>query len=150
MSNHGAAIAIPTALAEEFLAKKIKRVICLFKNGRQLHGAIHHRDSFYYLMLGKQMAKDFHVIPGEEITVALEEDTTLYQIGVCEEFLEVVQTDPEGADLFHQLTPGKQRGLIHAITMKKSSNLRIEKSLLLLKNLKAGITDLPKLLKVNF
>jgi uncharacterized protein YdeI (YjbR/CyaY-like superfamily) len=46
-----------------------------------------------------------------------------------------LEINDEANGFFRQLTPGKQRGLIHYISTAKSSQVRIDRSLLLAKNL---------------
>ena len=147
LSSHGGAIVIPDGMAMDFLNNDVKRIICIFQNGKKLHGMINKGEQVYFLMVGKQTAREYGVIPGDEIDVQFIEDTTRYQMAVSEEFLEVLTTDPEGEDLFHQLTPGKQRSVLHSINKIKSSNLRIEKALRLMENLRRGQSDLKLLLK---
>ena len=98
-------------------------------------------------MLGKQMAKDYGLIPGDEIEVTFAPDTTRYQMAVSEEFLEVLSTDYEGKQLFHRLKPGKQRSLLHSVNTIKTSQTRIVKALRLMENLRSGSQDLKELLR---
>lgn len=53
-----------------------------------------------------------------------------------EEFREVLNQDPEGDLLFHQLTPGKQRTLLHQISSAKDIDKRIRISLVIVRHLK--------------
>ena len=53
-----------------------------------------------------------------------------------EEMAEVLESDPEGDELFHALTPGKQRNLLYIIGKVKSSELRIHKALVVVEHLK--------------
>ena len=147
LEHHGARVLIPAEIFADFESAGVKRIICTINGKRKLHAAFHKRNGETFVMLGKQMAKDFDLIPGDEIDVTIEADKTRYQMAVSEEFLEVLATDVDGEKLFHQLTPGKQRSLLHAINMVKSSNIRIEKALLLMQKLKMGQTDLKLLFK---
>jgi len=147
LEHHGASILIPVEIFSAFEKAGVKRIICTINGKWKLHAAFHKKEEETFVMLGKQMAKDFDLIPGDEIDVTFEADKTRYQMAVSEEFLEVLATDVDGEKLFHQLTPGKQRSLLHAINMVKSSNIRIEKALLLMQKLKMGQTDLKLLFK---
>jgi len=147
LEHHGASILIPAEIFVDFESAGVKRIICTINGKRKLHAAFHKKEGETFVMLGKQMAKDFGLLPGDEIDVTFEADTTRYQMAVSEEFLEVLATDVEGEKLFHQLTSGKQRSLLHAINMVKSSNLRIEKALRLMENLRNGTQDLKEMLK---
>jgi hypothetical protein len=62
---------------------------------------------------------------------------------LSEEMEEVFLSDSDGSDLFHQLTPVKQRTLIHVVNKYISSQLRIEKLFVILDHLKnrKGVLD---------
>ena len=57
---------------------------------------------------------------------------------ISEEMKELLEIDPEGEALFHKLTPGKIRSLLHFVNKYKSSDKRIEKSVIILEHLKAN------------
>lgn len=147
LASHGASILIPAEIVSAFKATGVKRIICTINQTKQLHVAIHARDGETFVMIGKQMAKDYGLIPGDDIEVTFAPDTTRYQMAVSEEFLEVLSTDYEGEQLFHRLTPGKQRSLLHSINTIKTSQTRIEKALRLMENLRSGSQDLKELLR---
>jgi len=69
---------------------------------------------------------------GDTIDVLLWPDTSRYGVAVCDEFLAVMESDPEAAACFERLTPGKKRSLIHLINKIKNPDLRIRKSMVLL------------------
>ena len=76
------------------------------------------------------------MVLGDWIQVRLEVDNSEYGMEISEEFREVLFSDPEGSDWFHKLTPGKQRTLIHLINKIKNSQLKIERSFVILEHLK--------------
>jgi len=55
---------------------------------------------------------------------------------VPEELEELLRQDPEGERRFEMLTPGRQRYIIHYVNQVKSSQLRINRAMLLIGNLK--------------
>jgi uncharacterized protein YdeI (YjbR/CyaY-like superfamily) len=73
---------------------------------------------------------------GEEATVALEPDHSTYGAEVPEELTELLRQDEEGHERFHVLSPGKQRYIIHYVGAVKSSQLRIDRAIRLIENLK--------------
>jgi uncharacterized protein YdeI (YjbR/CyaY-like superfamily) len=66
----------------------------------------------------------------DEFQVTLQEDHSPYQADIPESLQEVIFSDEIGADIFHSLTPGKQRSIIHMISRIKSISLQVEKPLL--------------------
>jgi uncharacterized protein YdeI (YjbR/CyaY-like superfamily) len=67
-----------------------------------------------------------------------------------EEFQAVLDSDPEAFDIFKSFTPGKQRSLIYYILKIKTSQLRIDRSILISENMKRGMTDPKELVRPNF
>jgi uncharacterized protein YdeI (YjbR/CyaY-like superfamily) len=60
---------------------------------------------------------------------------------MSEELEAVLLSDHEAYTIFEDLTPGRQRSIIYAISRYKSSQLRVDKAIILTENLKRGITD---------
>jgi len=50
---------------------------------------------------------------------------------------ELLLQDEDGNKVFHRLTPGKQRSLLHIIAKPKSENIRIKKAVAILEYLKS-------------
>ena len=73
-----------------------------------------------------------------KIEVTIEEDKSKYGMPIAPEMEELLLQDPEGEHLFHKLTPGKVRSLLYKIHGYKSSDKRIETSIIILEHLKAN------------
>ena len=101
----------------------------------------------YFITLNKEIAKTLKLYQGDKIQVELSVDDSKYGMEICPEFEELLEMDKEGSDLFHALTPGKQRNLIHIATLPKSQEIRIRKSLIILDYLrmKGGKLDFREL-----
>jgi hypothetical protein len=99
--------------------------------------------TFHYILLNREVCKKLNLLLNDEIEVVLVKDESKYGMPLSEEMQEVFFSDPEGSELFHQLTPGKQRTLIHVVNKYKSSHLRIEKTFVILDHLKnrKGVLD---------
>ena len=87
------------------------------------------------------MIQDLRIKAGDLVNVSFKKDTSPYQFKMPEEFEEVLRTDVQASKVFHSLTPGNQRGIIHLIAKIKSTDKRIEKSLQFAERLKLGITS---------
>lgn len=141
-------IPIPEAVFKKLYAEaKDKRVVCSLNSNYSFHCAMLPKVTFHYILLNKEICKKLNLHLNDEVIVELIKDESKYGMPLSEEMEEVFFSDPEGSDLFHQLTPGKQRSLIHIINKFKSSQLRIEKSFVILEHLKTrkGVLDFKEL-----
>lgn len=89
-----------------------------------------------YISLNAQRLKQLKAKPGDEVTLSLEKDDSEFGLEVPEELKELFEQDPEGNKRFHQLIAGKQRFIIRVIISVKSSQLRVERAVTLIENLK--------------
>ena len=94
------------------------------------------KKTFHYILLNKEVCKKLNLHLNDDIEVELLKDESKYGMPLSEEMEEVFFSDPDGSDLFHQLTPGKQRMLIYVVNKYKSSQLRIKKAFVILEHLK--------------
>lgn len=144
---------VPLPIAEHFKSiSKDNRVICTLNNEVKIHAAIMPKGGTYYLMLSKDLRKKLGgVEAGDMVQVQMEKDESKYGTPMPEEMQEALYADPEADELFHQLTPGKQRTLIHLVSKVKSSNKRIEKAIVILEHLRQhhGMIDF-KQLNIDF
>ena len=92
-----------------------------------------------YFSKGKQ--KELGVFMNDYFELQVFEDTSKYGVEMSEELEAVLLSDYDAYTIFENLTPGKQRSIIYAISRYKSAQLRVDKALLLTENLKRGITD---------
>lgn len=129
---------VPLPIAQHFKEQtQDNRVICVLNDTLTIHAAIMPKGGTYYLMLSKELRKKLGgVEAGDMVHVKMEKDESKYGTPMPEEMQEVLYADPEADELFHQLTPGKQRTLIHLVSKVKSSNKRIGKAIVILEHLK--------------
>jgi hypothetical protein len=89
-----------------------------------------------YISINTQRMKAQGLRLGQEVEVVLEKDESKYGMEVPPELSELLAQDPEGAARFEGLSPGKQRYIIQYVSTVKSSQLRIDRAILLISNLK--------------
>lgn len=89
-----------------------------------------------YISINSKRMKELKIKEGDEVFVELAVDKSEYGMDVPEELQELLNQDPEGKRRFDALTPGKKRYVIFYIAGVKSSQLRLERALLLISNLK--------------
>ena len=132
-------IKVPQEIYQSFSEQKIKRVLMQINGSEKLHaGFMPEGEGNYFLMLSKDVLKKLKLVGTETVEVIIEKDTTRYGMPICEEMKELLELDPEGEAFFHKLTPGKIRSLLHFVNKFKSSDKRIEKSVIILEHLKAN------------
>ncbi|MGB1248408.1 MAG: DUF1905 domain-containing protein, partial [Chitinophagales bacterium] len=131
-------VAVPDEVQTFFKEKKIKRIKVTLAGAVSWISAITYRkDKGYFLTINKENRKKLGLKEGDTVAVLLEDDDSKYGIDICEEMEELFKQDIEGSDIFHALTPGKQRSLIHIASKPKSSQIRINKSIIILEYLKS-------------
>ena len=149
-TSHTYLLVVAVDIARPFVERHGRRVIVEI-NGHYWHAALSaHRDYGYYVMVSKANLKAADIDPEAEIEVSVWPDESKYGVDVPEEFLAVLETDPEGEAIFERMTDGGKRSVIHIVKRIKTSDNRIEKSLELLEKLKMGITDRRLLNKKGF
>lgn len=89
-----------------------------------------------YVALNKKRMKDFGVEKGVEVRVRLKPDESKYGFDMPEELQAVLQQDVQGAAKFETLTDGQKRYIIYHVSQVKSVQLRIDRALALIGNLK--------------
>ncbi len=127
---------VPKSVVSKFKSSLPVRFVVVLQ-GEKWHGAVMPKgDGKGFVMVNKALLKKMNLVIGSKVKVRLEPETSPYGMPVCDELAEVLDQDPEASERFHSLTPGKQRNIIHYVGKIKSSQLRIDKSLMYLENLK--------------
>ena len=73
---------------------------------------------------------------GQQVNVTLKKDTSKYGMDVPAELAEIFKQDKVGKERFDALVPGKRRYIIYYINQVKSMDIRIERAVRLISNLK--------------
>jgi bifunctional DNA-binding transcriptional regulator/antitoxin component of YhaV-PrlF toxin-antitoxin module len=132
------AVFVPAEIAKQFIDKKQKRVVCTINNAVTFQCALMPKgDGSYFINTNKEIRKKLGLEPGMEVNIGLEADTSKYGMPLPDELKTAWDLDKEAFDVFHSLTIGKQRNLIHIVGKVKSSEVRIKKALVILEYLKS-------------
>lgn len=115
---------------------KSKRILCSINGTEAFPAALMPWGDIFYVMVNKQRRTELGLKVGDKPTVVLEKDESKYGMPMPEELEEVLKQDPEGSNLFHSLTTGKQRSMLYYIGKIKDIDDRIHTSLVLLEHLK--------------
>ena len=139
-------IAVPNTLAENFLELGHKRVVCTLFGTVEIQCALMTRKQSlesnpsqnYFININKELRSRFRLDVGDEVEAAIRPDLSKYGLPMPEELEELLAQDPEGDQLFHALTPGKQRSLLFMVGKPKGTDTRLKKALVILDHLKVN------------
>lgn len=103
----------------------------------------------YYVLVNKDNRKKAHLEELKAAKICVYADHSKYGIALPIEMETLLEQDDEGSGLFHKLTPGKQRSLLHQISSTKAEHTRIMKAITILEHLKynQGKLDFKSLLE---
>lgn len=120
------------------LSETDKRIICSLNGDKGFHAALTpDGNGNYYVIVNKERRKKLKIEAGDTVDVTIENDRSKYGMAVPEAFTELCYQDPEGNKIFHALTPGKQRSLLHLMGKPKSEQKQLEKTLIVFDYLKS-------------
>jgi hypothetical protein len=89
-----------------------------------------------YISLNKKIVKQANLESDDAVTVSLAPDQSKYGMEMSKELKELLNQDLEGKKRFDGLVGGKQRYIIYYVKKVKSPQLRIERAVMLIENLK--------------
>jgi antitoxin component of MazEF toxin-antitoxin module len=138
---------LPETEALRFIEKGEKRVLAILNNKVELHCAlVREKAAGFCIMISARVMKELGVRSGDTVRVHLQSDQSPLQFSVPEELQEVLNTDEGAKNVFDTLTDGRKRGLAALVLQVKSTDKRIERSLVIAEKLKLGITAPAKVL----
>jgi hypothetical protein len=130
-------LAVPPKAVKALGGKFRARLVCSLNGSKAFHCGLNPLgEGQGYLTLSKQRMAELGLGVGDTVKVELAPDNSKYGMPVPPEFREVLRQDEEGKRRFAKLKPGKQRTLLHYVAGTVNVDLRIERSLKLLTNLK--------------
>jgi hypothetical protein len=99
-------------------------------------GLVSHGAGKAYILLNKKQMQTGKFTVGQEVSVVLKKDASKYGMDVPAELKELFAQDEIGKERFDGLVPGKRRYIIYYINQVKRADLRIERAVRLISNLK--------------
>ena len=128
---------IPASIVKKIGGIGKPRFICTVnKNLTWKCGLVSHGAGKAYILLNKKLMQTGKFNVGQEVNVVLKKDTSKYGMDVPAELKELFAQDKAGKERFDGLVPGKRRYIIYYVNQVKSSDLRIERAVRLISNLK--------------
>lgn len=114
-----------------------KRIICHLNTLKPFHAALMPSgEKGYFIIVNNERRKKLKLNATQTVKVTIELDKSEYGMEVPEIFYAICEEDPEGNEIFHQLSKGKQRTLLHTLGKVKSESKQLEKWLTLFDYLK--------------
>ncbi len=130
-------IIVPQSIVDELISDGKKRVLCTINKNEAFHAEfMPDGKGNSFIKLNKEEMQNFDMELGQDVLVNLEKDNSKYGMAISDEFVAVLEQDEEGAQYFENLTDGKKRNLIYAVSVVKNSDKRITKVLIILDHLK--------------
>lgn len=122
---------IPKIIAHELL-KEGKRVVCTINNATSFQcGILSAGDLGYFVTINTTIRKQANIDWHDKVTLTLKRDTSKYGLPIPEVFKELLEQDTAFDTLFHDLTKGKQRSLLHLVGTFKSEQKQLEKTMVI-------------------
>ncbi|MEO1262301.1 MAG: DUF1905 domain-containing protein [Bacteroidota bacterium] len=132
-------VKVPENVMACFLKENHKRVVCTLNGAVTFQAALMpNRNGYHFININKQTRDKLKLKIGTEVHVELKKDESKYGLPLPEEMEVLLQQDPEGDELFHALTPGKQRSLLYIIGKPKRSETRLKKAVVIMEHLKVN------------
>ncbi|ELR73162.1 hypothetical protein C900_05211 [Fulvivirga imtechensis AK7] len=130
---------VPKEVVDELGTMKI-RLLCTVNNSLTFQcGLMALGEGKAYISINAKRMKQLGVKLYDQVTVALEKDESKYGMPVPEELEELLKQDLEGKRRFDKLTPGMQRYIIYYVSGVKNPQLRLDRAIMLIENLKRSV-----------
>jgi len=130
---------VPTRIAKQLFGNNSRRVVCSL-NGSAPHqcAILPHGNGRFVITVNKKRRDTLGLDFGMKVSVTLKKDESEYGLPLPEELDELLRQDAEGRKLFHSLTAGRQRTLLHIIGSVKSPEKRVQRAIAVVNHLKVN------------
>lgn len=126
-------VMVPTQIATLLIKNNNRRVIIYINEAGPYHQALMpDGKSGFFLTINKEIRSALNLKIDFKLTIRIKKDLSKYGMHMPIELAELLKLDIEGSAVFHSLTLGKQRSLIHLVSKNKRSETRITKSIVIL------------------
>jgi bifunctional DNA-binding transcriptional regulator/antitoxin component of YhaV-PrlF toxin-antitoxin module len=128
---------VPVKIAKKFIEGNDRRVVCTINETITFQAALMHLgEGEFFINVNQKIRSKLKLNDGDEIKISLEKDESEYGLPMPEELAELMKLDDEGREVFHSLTAGKQRTMLHFIGLPKNMDIRIRRAICVLEHLK--------------
>lgn len=128
---------IPKSIVKKLGGQLKLRLICTVNQSLSFQcGLMALGNGDAYISINTKRMKQLGVKNGDVVDLELVEDKSKFGMDIPPELQEILLQDDEGKRRFDLLPASKQRYIIYYVSLVKSSQLRIDRGLLLIGNLK--------------
>lgn len=136
-------IVLSSDVVEQLTQNNNKRVVCIIDHSIKIHCALFRtKNKEYHIYLSKALAKKLKLQANSQIDFDISIDQSEFQFEFPEELEYALAQDSVADEIFRSLTKGKQRSLMYMILSAKSPDIKMDRTIKIIRNLKAGIRDL--------
>ena len=126
-------IEVPIEIAESLSQKFPARALVTIHEATFHGGVLRRKDGYYLIQMGKATLKKIKAIHNDLVEVKIEADKTTYGYELPEEMEALLEQDEDGRKTWEALNPGMKRSLLHYVNSAKSVDVRIKRSIHILK-----------------
>lgn len=127
---------MPPEVSDHFIESHGRRLIAELNGTHRYHCALMPlKGGTYFINVNKAARETLGVEEGHHVAVKLEPDHSPYGMPMSAEFEEVLHQEVHSARVFHTLTPGKQRTLIHYADNVKSPEIKLRRAFVVMDHL---------------
>lgn len=126
-------IEVPVEIAESLSNKFPARVLVTIHGATFHAGVLRRKDGYYLIQMGKATLKKIKASFQDLVEVKIEPDQTTYGYELPEEMEALLEQDEDGRKIWEALNPGMKRSLLHYVNSAKSVDVRIKRSIHILK-----------------
>ena len=128
---------VTAEIANQFEYKDgTRRVVCTVNGVVTFQCALIPYEGGFFIVVNKAKRDKLKIVPGDSVSVELKPDESKYGLPMPEELREVLNQDPEGDELFHSLSAGKQRSILYFVGKIKDIDKRIHTALIFVEHIK--------------
>jgi hypothetical protein len=127
---------IPASFVKKVGGVTKARWICKIGNVSWQCGLVAHKKGSAYILLNQKLMKQANLTLGSSATMELTPDHSKFGMTVPKELKVLFAQDKEGKERFEALAPGKRRYIIYYVNQVKASQLRVERAVRCISNLK--------------
>jgi hypothetical protein len=131
---------VPATVVKKVGGISKQRWICTIGSLSWQCGLVAHKLGSAYILLNQKLMKKGGLKEGATVDVELKKDQSKFGMTVPKELSELFAQDKEGKARFEALVPGKRRYIIYYVNQVKGPQLRVERAVRCISNLK----NLPK------
>ena len=130
-------ITVASSIVAKLGGIKNVRLLCSINNASAFQcGLVALGEGAAYISINNKRMKQLGLNEGDMVHITLEKDTSEYGMEMPEALAALLEQDYKGMHCFKNLTAGKQRYIIHYISAVKNSQLRVDRAIMLIENLK--------------